>query len=157
MKKIVLYTLLTFAFTFCKKTFDNPPYKPANDGAKLSIRQLKQKVTTALSSYKFISGDTNLYCVVTADETSGNLYKQIYVKDDENNAIQLNLINSGGLYIGDKIRINLNTIYLISANNMIYLDSVDVEKSVVKLSSGNAVTPKVATISDILKFRRRSD
>jgi hypothetical protein len=62
------------------------------------------------------------------------------------------LLNSGGLFAGDRIRINLNGISLISAYSMVYLDSVDVEKSVVKLSSGNSVTPKIATASQVLNY-----
>lgn len=146
------YSVIILLFSFCKKTFDNPPYKTLNEGAQISISQLKQKIAASTFAYKFGLGDTNLYCTVTGDESSGNLYKQVYVRDEAGAALQINLLNPGGLFVGDKIRINLNGIYLISANSMVYLDSVDLEKSMVKLSSGNAVTPKVTTISDILKY-----
>jgi hypothetical protein len=154
MKKSILFLsvlvigLLTF--NSCKKEYDNPPLKQVNDGAQLFVQQLKLRVPNSPSSYKMAGGDTNLYATVIADELSGNIYKQIFVKDATGAAIQINLVNSGGLYVGDKIRINLNNKYLVNANNMIYIDSVDVEKSVVKISTGNAVAPKVVTLSQVL-------
>ncbi|MBL7918642.1 MAG: hypothetical protein JNM96_09600, partial [Bacteroidia bacterium] len=154
MKKSILFlsVLVAGLFTFnsCKKEYDNPPLKQVNDGAQLFVQQLKLRVPNSPSSFKMAGGDTNLYATVIADELSGNIYKQVFVKDATGNAIQINLVNSGGLYVGDKIRINLNNKYIVNANNMIYIDSVDVEKSVVKISTGNAVTPKVVTLSQVL-------
>jgi hypothetical protein len=155
MKKIMLsglIFLLVFLFA-CKKEYDYPPLKPVNDGAQISIQKLKERMApNNISSYHFSEGDTNLYCTVISDELSGNLYQQVFVKDDEGGAIQLNLKESGGLYVGDHIRINLNRLYLISANSMIYIDSVDVGKNIVKLSSGNEVKPKLVTLDDILLY-----
>ncbi len=46
------------------------------------------------------------YGVVVGDESSGNIYKNSYVQDSTG-AINLRLINPGGLYVGDSIRIYL--------------------------------------------------
>jgi len=136
------FLLLIWVVYSCKKEYDYPPLKEANDGAQISIQKLKTRLNAlGTSSFKFKGGDTNLYCTVISDELSGNFYEQIFVKEE-----------SGGLYSGDKIRINLNNIYLVSANSMIYLDSVDVAKSVVKLSSGNTVTPKIVSMDEILSY-----
>ncbi len=156
MKKIIrITTILTpllalFVFFACKRKYDLPPLKNPNDGAKLFIQHLKARVPTSGSYYKLGVGDTNLYCLVTADETSGNIYKTVFVRDEVGDAIQVNLLSTGGLYVGDRIRINLNNKYVVNGNNMIYLDSVDVERSVVKISSGNSVTSKTVTINDVL-------
>ncbi|PBQ32938.1 hypothetical protein CNR22_14530 [Sphingobacteriaceae bacterium] len=144
--------LLVWIVYSCKKEYDYPPLKQVSESAQLSIQKLKSRLTGPISSYKFGSGDTNLYCTVIADELSGNLYQQVFVRDDAGSAIQLNLKESGGLYIGDKIRINLNYLYLISANSMIYLDSVDVAKNIVKLSSGNDVLPKHVTLDEVFSY-----
>jgi hypothetical protein len=154
MKKICfdLSVVIILTLSACEKKFENPPYQPVNDGARLTILALKSRILSTTSIYRFGVGDTNLYCVVTADESSGNIYRQVFVKDDEGGAIQVNLMNSGGLYVGDRIRINLNTLSIISANSSVYLDSVDVEKSVVKISAGNTVLPKVITLSQILDY-----
>jgi hypothetical protein len=148
--KFLFVSLVIFS---CKKEYDYPPLKQVNDGAQLSIRKMKERVAAnTISAYKFKGGDTNLYCTVISDELSGNFYQQIFVQDESGGAIQLNLKESGGLYVGDKIRINLNDLYLIAANSMIYLDSVDVAKNIVKLSSGNPVLPKIVSVDDILLY-----
>jgi hypothetical protein len=151
--KLILSALIIAAISFffsCKKEYDHPPLKTVNDGAQILTAALKARVPSSSSFYKFGTGDTSLYGTVIADETSGNIYKQSFIVDANGGCIQLNLLNKGGLAVGDKIRINLNSLYLINASNMIYIDSVDIGKSVVKLSSGNPVTPKVVTFSQVL-------
>lgn len=153
MKKIitlsVLLAVVTFGFISCKKKFDEPPVKQANDGARISIANLKAKYSLNVNQNYRFQNDSNLYCVVTADEVSGNLYKEVYV-NDATGALHLSLVNSGGLFIGDSIRINLKGIYLNDDNNLIQLDSVNIEKSVVKLASGLNPKPEVMTISQIV-------
>jgi hypothetical protein len=148
--KFPLLLMLTAVFSQCRKTYDTPPFKPAAESAKINISQIKSRISALNNFYRFGAGDTNLYCTVTADETSGNFFRQVFVRDDEGGAIQLRLLNEGGLFTGDMIRVNLNNTYAVMANNMLYLDSVDVENKVVKLSSGNAVPAKVTTIGNIL-------
>lgn len=156
MEKKIIYilkiVLLLWVIYSCKKEYDYPPLKQAKDGAELSIAQLKSRLVAPLYFYKFGVGDTNLYCTVLSDESSGNFYEEVFVRDDRGAAIQLNLKESGGLRVGDRIRVNLNNLYLVMANNMIYLDSVDVVKSVVKLSTGNEVNPIVVSPGAILQY-----
>lgn len=152
MKKIIAFSTLVLAgalaITSCKKKFDEPPVKSIPESARITIAQLKSKYTlNPNQNYRF-QNDSNLYCVVTADEVSGNLYKEVYVKD-ATGALHLRLVYSGGLYIGDSIRINLKGCYLNDDNNLIQLDSVNIEKSVVKLASGLNPQPEVMTISQI--------
>lgn len=153
MKKVIAFSLSLLAgaviIVSCKKKFDEPPVKQAPDGAKITIAALKAKYAmNPNANYKF-RNDSNLYCVVTADEVSGNLYKEVYVKD-ATGALHLKLVNSGGLFIGDSIRINLNGVYLNDDANLIQLDSVNIEKSVVKLASGLNPQPEVMTIAQII-------
>ncbi len=143
MKKIIAITALITAavvLNSCKKEFDTPPLKTPNEGAKTNIKRIKARVPSASANFKF-TGDSSLFCTVIADETSGNLYKQVFVKDDAGDAIQVNLQAAGGLKVGDYIRINMNGIYALNVSSMITLDSVDVGKHIVKQSSGNVVTP----------------
>ncbi len=130
----------------CKKEFDTPPLKQANDGSRITIAEIKARYYNNIQ-YKFKS-DSNLYCVVTADEVSGNFYKEVYVRD-ASGAIHMKLTYSGGLYIGDSIRINLNGIVLNEYNGLIQLDSVDVSKSVVKLASGLNPQPLLMRLEQI--------
>ncbi len=146
----VIPFLFLILMTGCKKEFDVPPLGSVAESGRITIAEMKKRLTGPVGHYYFSSGDTNVYCMVTSDESSGNFFRQIHVRDDEGSAIQLRLISDGGLFVGDRIRINLNNKYLVIANNMIYLDSVDTDNAVVKLSSGNEVLPKVTTLSDIL-------
>src|SRR5688572_9335457 len=135
MRKIILIlTSIVSILTGCRKNFDNPPLKAVNDGARLTVQQIKNRTMGANNIFRFAEGDTNLYCTVTADEEDGNLYKQIYVRDEAGGSMQIRLTSSGGILAGDHIRINLNGAAVVSANNMIYLDSIDLNTSVVKLS-----------------------
>lgn len=133
---------LLMGFMSCKKKYDEPPTKEIPESAKITIAELKAKY--AGTSIKFLS-DTNLYCVVTADEQSGNLYKNIYVRD-HTGAINLRLKSSGGLYIGDSIRINLHNCILGTYNGAYQIDSVDVDVNVVKQKSGLNPQPVLTTI-----------
>src|SRR5690606_2049372 len=92
--------------------------------------------------------DYSVYAVVTADETSGNLYRNIYVQDDSA-AINLRLQNPGGLYEGDRIRIYLPGTVLSKYQGMLQLDSVDVDRNVVKQETNVHVEPKNVTVNEI--------
>jgi hypothetical protein len=135
-------------FNSCKKKFDLPPVKadPAVSGY-ITIDSIYQRfktyyVTATVSPTKFyrFTGDVNLECTVTADEVSGNIYKSVYV-EDATGGLKVNLLNPGGLYTGDKIRINLNNVVLNDYGDVVQLDSIEITKRVKKISSGNIVTP----------------
>lgn len=151
MKYIAGICLILSIVYSCKKEYDQAPLKPLDEAAEVSIKNLKSRIKQTGSSwqYKFNGGDTNLYAYVISDEVSGNFYQQIFARDKNNDAIQINLKQSGGIYIGDYIRINLNQTYLTFANSMIYIDSVDLAKNIVKLSSGNYCEPISTTILQI--------
>ncbi|MDZ4663853.1 MAG: DUF5689 domain-containing protein [Bacteroidota bacterium] len=161
MKNILLGFVIVFAALMlnvsCKKKFELPPVKdtPAVSGYikidsifKRYVNYYLLSSTSLTKLYKF-SGDLNLECTVTADERSGNIYKTVFVEDGTG-ALQVKLLNAGGLAVGDKIRINLNGVILNDYGDMIQLDSVDIEKRVVKLSSGNPVTPTKVTFNQLM-------
>ena len=151
MNKNIYYYIpfftLSFFFISCKKEFDIPPIKLANDGAKITIAQIKMKYNPN-NIYKF-KGDTNLSATVIADEVSGNLYKEIYIRD-RTAALHVKLVAAGGLFIGDSIRINLNGVILNSSSGLIQLDSVDAGKNIVKLASGLNPVPDMTSISQLI-------
>lgn len=161
MKKIQrLFVLLSIIITVtsCKKKFTLPPDKnPPANGGTLTIDSLYKKYNSYYSPVGPLAPTrlfrfTNDACVtgtVTADEVSGNIYKTVYIQD-ATGTLQVKLLNSGGLFVGDLIRINLNNVLLDDYGKMIQLDSVDIEKSVVKISSGNIVTPKKSTFNEIM-------
>lgn len=148
-QRFLFLTLLALGLGFasCKKEFDTPPVKDAASADKINIAGIKAKFKSSIN-YKF-KADSNLYCIVTADEVSGNLYKDIYVKD-LTGALHIKMINSGGFFIGDSLRINIKGAVLNEYNNLIQLDSLDSETNIVKLASGYNPQPEVMTIQQII-------
>lgn len=158
MRYFAVITILgSLLFSSCKKKFDEPEVKspPAVSGfitIDSIFKKYKAYYVTAnpkpTKLFKF-ENDVNLECIVTADETSGNIYKTAFVQD-ATGGLQVKLLNAGGLYVGDKIRINLNGVVLDDYGDMVQLDSVNIEKSVVKVNSGNPVTPVKVTFNQLL-------
>jgi len=129
----------------CKKEYDSPPLRILPIGQILTIQELRD----------LYQGDAvrfpepfSVYCVVTADEQSGNLYRNIHVQD-ATGAIVLRLNNPGGLYQGDSIRIYLPGTILNPFSGMMQLDSVDVDNNIIKQATQVHVEPELVTISQI--------
>lgn len=129
----------------CKKEFDTPPERTLPTGEVLTVAQLRGLFT---GTPKHFGGDSSVYAVVTADEQNGNLYKNIYIQD-HTGAIVMRLLNSGGLYQGDSIRIYLPGTVLSSYAGMLQLDSVDVDNNVVKQATLVNKTPETVTLDQI--------
>jgi hypothetical protein len=145
--KWLLFSLAALAIASCRKEIDNPPQNEIPVSAQLDVTELRAIYTG--TPIHFEDGDTNLYCVVTADEVSGNLYKNVYVTDGTS-GLNVRLFAAGGLYEGDSIRINLNGTILSEYNGMLQLDSVDVDKNVVKIATNVAITPRNATVDEVI-------
>lgn len=148
-QKILLGIVAITALTLqsCKKEYDQPPSNEIPSGNFITVTDLRNMYTG--TPIHFIDGDTNVYCVVTADEVSGNLYKNVYVTDGSS-GLNVRLKNSGGLYEGDSIRINLNGTILSEYNGVLQLDSVDVDLNIVKQATNVTVTPVAATVDDVI-------
>ena len=158
MKKITLIIMLVTGclFSSCKREYKmaNPKNHAANsesitiDTIIARYKAHYNVVPPATKLYRFTT-DVSLTCTVTADEVSGNIYKTVFVQDGTG-SLQIKLINSGGLYIGDQININLNGVVLNDYAKMIQLDSIDIEKRIFKINSGNIVTPVKMTMNQIM-------
>ena len=144
-----LFTLAGLALLIvtsaCKREYDSPPEKTLPVGQVLSLQELRNLFVSEPVRFE---EDYSVYAVVTADETSGNLYRNIYVQDDSA-AINLRLQNPGGLYEGDRIRIYLPGTVLSKYQGMLQLDSVDVDRNVVKQETNVHVEPLNVTINEI--------
>ena len=140
---IVILTILIHVS--CRKQYDEPPITQIPDGNVITISDLKGMYAGSDLS---ISEDYNIYANVTTDETDGNFYKEAYIQD-ATGAIRLRLLASGGLYIGDSIRINLNGTVLSEYNGMIQIDSVDVDKNIVKQATQKFISPTTYSVNQI--------
>lgn len=129
----------------CKKEFDTPPVRSIPVGDQLTVAELRALYT---GTPKRFGGDSSVYAVVTADEQSGNLYKNVYVQD-HTGAIIIRLLNSGGLYQGDSVRIYLPGTVLSAYRGMLQLDSVDADNNVVKQATQVYKAPRLVTLAQI--------
>ena len=146
VRSILIAASVAVVFAGCKKEFDSPPLRTIPVGDVLTIAQLKALYTT--ERVRFAGTEKSVYAVVTSDENDGNFYKNITVQD-ATGGITLRLLNSGGLYIGDSVRIYLPGTVLAPYNGLMQLDSVDVDNNIIKQATQVQVTPRVVTISEI--------
>jgi hypothetical protein len=154
--KILLILIAGIIFSTCKKKFDLPPDRVIENSGSITIdsivgRYVQHYILNSPHTFYHFNSDANLTCTVIADEISGNLYKQVFVEDGTG-GLQIKLINGYGLNAGDKIRINLNGVLLDAYGQMVQLDSVDIDKCVVKISSGNPVVPVKTTFNELMSF-----
>jgi hypothetical protein len=136
-------------FFSCKKTFDAPPVKSIPTGGFKTIDSLRAWVNKNGKQMVRITADASINLVITADETSGNIYKEVFAIDQNGKGIDVKLMASGGLYLGDSIRLNLNGSTIEIANGQLQIDSVVVDNQVTKVATGKMVAPKVVTISQL--------
>ncbi len=130
----------------CKKEFDSPQVQPIADGKILTIDSLRN--LHGGSDYTFTES-YSIFGIVTADATTGNIYKELFIQD-ETNAIKLSLTSSADYFIGDKIRVAINGATLTDeGNNMITLENINPDFAIIRQESGLDLTPQVVTISNI--------
>lgn len=139
---LTLTALFFVVLTGCEKEFDKPAVRTLPTTEAMTIQQLRDLNQTS-STVRFTSDSApSIFATVTMAGESGNLYKGAYIQD-HTGAIQLRLQNSGGLYEGDSIRLFLKGTVLSKYNEMLQLDSVDVDKNVIKQSTLHTVESKV--------------
>jgi hypothetical protein len=143
---IILLTLIIFSGCV-KQDFDKPPVAELPVGKIYNIEQLKQMYSD--SGAFMIDYDASLFATVTMDESTGNLYKSAYVQD-ATDAVNLHKTASGGLSIGDSIRVYLKGVALNEYHGMFQLDNVDPDSNIVIIATEKYITPEMVTIPDIL-------
>ena len=132
-------------FISCNKTYDEPPVTEIPIGDIISISGLKD----SLSAIK--NNDSTSFSItgnITTEETNGNFYKVAYMQDTSG-AVELNLNYSGGLYIGDSIIINLDSLDIDYEDNKLTINNIDVDKSIMKIATKKFVEPKLITYDSI--------
>ncbi len=149
-----LALLLCFSFNSCiHNNFEEPPAIDISEGIPLNLDQIYQIYNDSVlslgkQSYKFV-GDYSVCAVVSMDDKSGNIYKSAYIQD-QSKGVNLHLMSSGGLYEGDSIRIKLKGLVLSEYAGMLQIDSVVIDKNIVKLATLRNINPKLVTIDQIL-------
>ena len=162
---IVLMTSATM-LTSCKKDFDNPPgASDPNIVANTSIKALKAMHTTP-GAYDYISGDVIISGVVTANDKSGNFYKQLWIQDSTGGLqVLLDAASLFGTYpVGRRVFIKAQGLTISDYNgtmelgiksNVSGLPSLEgipgalISQYVIGGSLNNPVVPIVVTLSQL--------
>ena len=145
MKNIILI-LGVIALQFsCNKKYDNPPANDVPVGEIISIGDLKDLFT---GSVTVIDSNYSIVGNITTEETNGAFYKEIYM-EDLSGAIKIQLKASGGLYIGDSIRIYISGVTMSEYGDLIQLDNIDVDQQVVKIATEKFVEPFESSINQL--------
>lgn len=149
---IVIIGLLVSISSCIHRDFDEPPIKEIPEGKLLTIEELRQIYVDSVRDmgaeyYKFVD-EYSVFATVTMDEKSGNIYRSSFVQD-HTGGINLRLRSPGGLYLGDSVRIYLKGTNIGAYREMLQLDSVDVQKNIIKQATHKFVEPEVVTIGQI--------
>ena len=151
----------------CKKSYDQPPGPSDNVNvvANTTIETLKA-LHTVSGVYDEITSDIIISGIVTANDKSGNLYKQIFIQDTTG-AMEI-LIEASSLYgtypVGRRIFVNCKGLVLSDYHANMQLGVVatvagvpslqgilsgDIGKYIIGASINNPVVPVPVTASDL--------
>lgn len=141
-----LTILLCLSLTIsCNKTYDEPPVIEIPEGTRIYISDLKDMFT---GSPITLDSNYSIFGNITCEETNGNFYKEAYMQD-QSGAIKLKLDASGGLYIGDSVRVSLNGITMSEYGDLIQLENISVDEQIVKIATDRFVSPYNTTIDNL--------
>lgn len=143
---LAIILIVSGVFAGCvKNEFDEPPVRTIPVGNILTIAELRGMYQGAPL---LIDEDYSVYATITMDDKSGNIYRASYAQD-ETAAINIRQLSAGGLYQGDSVRIYLRGTTLSSYSGMLQIDSLDVDRNIIKQRTKVPVEPKVVTIQQI--------
>jgi hypothetical protein len=150
-----------------KQSFDNPPDTTSLDPnlpCNVTVAQLNNMaLNMGTGAFRFM-GDSTLYGIVTADDRSGNIYKQLIIQDSTG-GIAVG-IDASNLYVdypvGRKVYVKLNGVILANYHGLPELTgsvaaggkftgitSAAMFTTVIKASYPHEVVAKKARMSDV--------
>ena len=157
IKILAIATAIVPAFMFSgciQGKYDTPEVSEVPVGDTVTITRLWEiydsLVAAGGGTYKF-NEDHSVFGYITMSDKIGNIYKSAYLQGgaDDDKAINLHLLSSGGLYEGDYVRVNLKGLVLSDYSGMIQLDSVHVDNNIVKLKTRCFLEPELVDMENI--------
>lgn len=152
---VALAIVPAFMFSGCfQGKYDTPEVSEVPVGDTVTITRLWEiydsLVAAGGGTYKF-NEDHSVFGYITMSDKIGNIYKSAYLQGgpDDDKAINLHLLSSGGIYEGDYVRVNLKGLVLSDYSGMIQLDSVHVDNNIVKLKTRCFLEPELVDIENI--------
>ena len=153
----ILYTLLVATlFVACKKEPDSPPVNTLNQGKVITIDSLRAMQLAVSPGGVSVDEGLTTFAIVTMDESSGNIYKNLYIQD-HTGGIQVRLTSASDFAVGDSLRIDLSGAYLSEYNGTIQLDSIDPDNDIIRQSQGHPISPTVMTVEEIIDIATDPD
>lgn len=137
-----------------KNNYPAPVIDPPAIGTVFTMDSLFRVIADAgnpkdYTNDEIFKNDGSLYGIVTADETSGNCYKYVFLQERATGkAIELYMNAVTGLRIGDSVRVCLKGSVLGVYRGTPQIQNLD-PKNVIILENGKYIEPQVVTVSDI--------
>jgi len=146
----------------CNKEFTNPTYENVdpNIPTNITIKMLKDSLPGTGDAQKVINSDLVFSGIVVSSDATGNFYKEIHVQQDSTAGIRI-AIDAYELHndfpIGKKIYVKCKGLTLFRKNGMVSLGqgygygitSPNIDKYIVKATSGNAIPIKTYRIDEL--------
>ncbi len=169
MKQLISHisiALLIFSISSCDDLI-KPPVKPVVDYNIISVKSLKERLNTEIADSVYLDADEYIAGVVTANDASGNFYKQIYIQDGSAGlVVKINSTNIASLYSpGDSIIIHCQELFLsiyggVTQLGTYYEDddgiikfggiqSYDIPKHIIQQGFKGEPAPRVVTIREL--------
>lgn len=164
-KYLIGLVMLVVAFGSCEREYDAPPltepqYKGAD--ANMTIAQLKAQYTN-ITDPVAINSDYIIKGYVTANDISGNIYKQLYIQD-ETGGINLG-VDQNSVYtefrVGQQVYVNLNGLSMVKYGGQLQIGYSNTNANRIPWNvfayyvtkngwpSEENVTPKVINLADL--------
>jgi len=145
IKPCFIILVLVALLSGCKDDLTDSPPLNEPDGI-ITIAELR-----ALYKGQPISFHDNIavFATVTMDESSGNIYRNIFVQD-ETAGINVRMDFAGNVRNDERVRLALKGSVLGSYNSMLQLDSVVFGKNLIQQGDSEKIAPVSVTIPDIL-------
>lgn len=148
MKKLIYLSIFAAFALSCERELDSPPVNSIDGSQIVTIDSLRNWQASSVTGKVSIQENLSVYAVVSMDESSGNIYKNLYVQD-HTAGINLRMTKSSDFRVGDSLRIALKGAVLSVYSGVIQLDSINPDTQIIKQSSGNNPTPIVKALNEI--------
>jgi hypothetical protein len=158
MKQFIFSTFAIIAITFsaCVKTeFDTPPPTPPCDWeANTTIQALKDSFLLQTTDTVRFSEDLIFRAVVTADDASGNFFRNIILQDETGGiTLRFGVTDLYNSYpVGREVFVNVNGLNITDYNGVLQLGEIQeavLQDHICRGVKGLPVEPEVVTIADL--------
>lgn len=149
----LMLALVAISFACVDDDYDTPVVPQIPIGNIYTIQQVKDSLGTALN-YQF-KNDASVYATVTMDNETDNSYRTFFIQD-ATAGIAVYQDVSGGVYIGDSVRIYLKDLIVMKYSGLFQINSisgagVNVDDNVIKQGANHKRTPEEVTIAQIIE------